>query len=144
MYYTSIVIVILSNIFYHIFQKSISQEVNPFISLFVTYLMSLFACIVIMLFQCHTGELNFSNLLTNFKGLNWASYGLGFVIVGLELGFLLAYRAGWNISIAALTTYIIVALLLLPIGVFIYNEGISSLKIMGILLCLSGLFLINK
>ena len=35
------------------------------------------------------------------KELNWASYALGLVVVLLEVGFLLAYRAGWKISLAA-------------------------------------------
>ncbi|MCS3901244.1 EamA family transporter [Methanococcus voltae] len=144
MYYLSIAIVIVSSIFYHILQKSISQEVNPFISLLITYIMSIIACIFVLLIQYYNGELNLTNITSAFKQLNWASYGLGLVIVGLELGFLLAYRAGWNISVAALTTYIIVALLLIPVGVLFYKEGISSLKIMGVLLCLTGLFLINK
>jgi hypothetical protein len=36
-YYIPIGIVVLSNLFYHVFQKSIPQQFNPFISLIITY-----------------------------------------------------------------------------------------------------------
>jgi len=39
--------------------------------------------------------------LAEVRQLNWASYLLAFSIVGLEVGFLLVYRSGWNLGIAA-------------------------------------------
>ncbi|MGE5454724.1 MAG: hypothetical protein ACM3O9_05965, partial [Methylocystaceae bacterium] len=65
-------------------------------------------------------------------------------IVGLELGFLLAYRVGWNISLGSLVANSIVALALIPIGILLYHEGFEINKIIGVVLCLAGLILINK
>jgi drug/metabolite transporter (DMT)-like permease len=64
--------------------------------------------------------------------------------VFLELGFLLVYRAGWNVSVAALTAYVAVAVLLIPVGILLFKENISFLKVLGILFCVLGLILINK
>jgi len=36
--------------------------------------------------------------------LNWTSFALAFAIAGVEIGFLLAYRAGWNISLGAIAS----------------------------------------
>ena len=46
---------------------------------------------------------------------------LGIWIVGLELGFLMAYRAGWNISMGALVANITLALVLIPVGIILYT-----------------------
>jgi multidrug transporter EmrE-like cation transporter len=77
------------------------------------------------------------------RKLNWASVGLGAVIVGLELGFLLAYRAGWNISVASLVANTTVALLLIPVGLLFFKEELSAVNILGIILAIAGLVLVN-
>jgi len=76
--------------------------------------------------------------------LNWTSLVLGVAILGLELGFLLAYRVGWNISLGSLVANSLVALVLIPVGVIFYHEGFSLDKIIGVVLCLAGLVMINK
>ena len=79
-----------------------------------------------------------------FRHLNWTSYVLGFAIVGLEVGYLMAYRAGWNISVGSLVANIILAIILIPVGIIIYKEGFELNKVIGALLCIAGLILINK
>jgi len=87
-----------------------------------------------------TGE----GFFQSFKGLNWTSIVLAIAIVGLELGYMLVYRAGWNISVGSLVANIIVALLLVPIGIMFYKEGFGLSKVLGSILCIIGLILINK
>ena len=95
-YYMSIAIVVLSNLFYHVFQKSIPQQFNPFISLVITYITAIVFSLI--LFPFYNTNIT---LAEHFRLSLWPSVALGFAIVGLEIGFLLAYRAGWDISIAA-------------------------------------------
>jgi drug/metabolite transporter (DMT)-like permease len=57
---------------------------------------------------------------------------------------LLTYRVGWNISLASITCSVAVALVLLPIGVFAFKEQLSLKNIIGLALCLAGLFLVTK
>lgn len=84
------------------------------------------------------------SFLESFKGLNWTSPALGMAIVGLEFGYIMAYRAGWNISVGSLVANIILALALIPVGIFFYQEGFGLNKILGAILCIAGLILINK
>lgn len=85
-----------------------------------------------------------TSLAAEVRKINWASFALGASIIGLELGFLLAYRVGWNISIGSLIANTAVSLLLIPIGILLFKETLSITNIIGVLLCVSGLFLINK
>ncbi|WP_459202421.1 hypothetical protein [Methanococcus sp. CF] len=139
MYYLSMIIVILASILYHICQKSISNSANPYVSLLITYLVSIVSTAVIIMVL--NGKIN---IIESVKNLNWASYVLGISIVFLELGFLLVYRTGWNVSVAALTAYVAVAVLLIPTGILLFKENISFLKVLGISFCVLGLILINK
>lgn len=137
--YLPILLVVLSSTFYHLCQKSTPAGLNPIASLIVTYLVAL-AVSIITFFIMTPG----TNPISSLKSINWASIALGFAVVGLELGFLLAYRAGWNISIAGLLSNSTVALLLIPIGLLLYGEKISVTTVLGVLLCLGGLVLISK
>ena len=77
------------------------------------------------------------------KQLNWASYVLAFSLVGLELGFLLVYRAGWNLGIAAVLVNVVASLLLVPVALYVFKDRLSAVNIIGILVCLAGLLMLN-
>jgi len=139
MYVFSIVIIVISNVLYNICQKSTPEGVNPFSSLLVTYLTaSIITIITLLLFYMD------KNLVQSFKGLNWTSIVLGISIVGLEFGYLMAYRSGWNISEGSLVANIILALMLIPVGMLFYKEGFALTKTLGVLFCIVGLLLLNK
>ena len=86
-----IALVVLSNTVYQICSKSMPPEVHPFASLTVTYLVGAVLSGV-MFFVLNPG----GNLLREYGKLNWAPFALGIVIVGLEVGFVYAYKAGWS------------------------------------------------
>ena len=50
------------------------------------------------------------------RQLNWASVLLAVSIVGLEVGFLLVYRSGWNIGLAAVLANVAASLILVPVA----------------------------
>jgi len=137
--YIPIIIVVLSNAFYHIFAKSTPTNLNPFASLSITYVIG--AIVSVILFFTTTKN---SNLFVEYGKLHWSSFALGIAIVGLEAGFLLMYRAGWNISTGQVISSIALAFVLVLIGSLFYNETITINKIAGILVCMLGLYLINK
>lgn len=139
MYVLSIVLIVASNIIYNITQKSTPQRANPFAALLVTYLTAtVMAFIGVLISRDH------KSLVHSFENINWTSIALGVSIVGLEFGYLMAYRAGWNISIGSLVANILLAVILIPIGIIVYKEGFSITKVFGALLCIAGLLLINK
>jgi uncharacterized membrane protein len=138
MVYGAIALTVLSNVLYHVFQKLIPGNINPLVSLAVTYLIAAVATVLLIPLFPLQGSLG-----AEVRKLNWASVGLGAVIVGLELGFLLAYRAGWNISLASLVANTTVALLLVPVGLLFFKEELSAINILGIMLAIAGLVLVN-
>jgi drug/metabolite transporter (DMT)-like permease len=140
-YVFSIILIIASNVCYNIVQKSTPSGVNPFAALLVTYVT---AGLVVFTVLVITEQRNGNTLSGAFRGISWTSVALGVVIIGLEIGYLLAYRVGWDISKASLIANIALALILIPIGVIFYRETFSLQKTIGVFLCLAGLLLVNK
>lgn len=135
---TSISIAILATLGYHLAQKYISAEASPGAVLFVTYSVALAISVVVFYFL--PTEQSFG---TELRTAGWQSVGLGLAVVGIEVGFLLAYRADWNLSTAGLIANAAVALLLLPIGYLFLKERLMPINMIGIAVCLVGLILIN-
>ncbi len=137
-YIWPIALVVVSNTVYQICAKSVPEKVSPFASLGVTYLVGAVVCFVLY-FVSHPGE----NVFKQFAGLNWASYGLGVVIVGLEVGWIYAYKAGWQVSVGSIVQSAFLAVMLVLVGFLLYKEAITWNKIVGIIVCLVGLVFIN-
>ncbi len=135
-YYLPLILVVFSNICYHNIAKNQPANTNVYLSLFFSYLIS--AIVTFVLFLIFKG--NFKQDIAN---LSWISFLLGFAIVGIELGYILMYRNGWQISSAALIANIIVAVLLLLIGFLFYKDVITGIQLLGAVLCIVGLLLIK-
>lgn len=133
-----ILIVILSNTFYNVCMKSMPSDVNPFGALMVTYLVA--AIISAIIFAFSVGP---SNMGAELSKINWTSVILALAIVGLEVGYVFVYRAGWAVSTASVVANIGLACVLIFVGYFLYRENISINQIVGIVLCMFGLVLIN-
>ena len=138
-YIWPIALVVLSNIVYHICAKSVPDTINPFASLTVTYLIGAVVSAVAYFVLSGGG-----NLIKEYSNINWAMVVLGIVIVGLEAGFIYAYKAGWEVSIASVVQSCFLAVALLIVGKLLYHEPISANKLAGMLISLFGLYLINK
>lgn len=138
-YIWPVAIIVSSNILYQICAKGIPQQMNTYASMTVTYAVAtLFSAI--MFFMTTKG----GNILREFKIANWATVVLGIVITGLEVGFIYAYKAGWKVSTLATVTNAFLAIGLLVLGFFMYHEAINLSKILGVAICLVGLWFINK
>ncbi len=138
LFYFSMALAICSSALYHFSQKEIPAGVHPIVSVIVTYMVSLVICFVLLAFM-----LPKEGLWAAVKQLNWASYILAFSLIGLEVGFLLAYRAGWNIGLAAVLVNVVASLILVPVALFFFHDKLSWVNIAGILVCLVGLIMLN-
>lgn len=138
LYVGSIALTIAGNIAYHLLNKTVAPHAHPFASLVATYGTGLLFSVVVLAVTAPRGVAN------GLKELNWASYALGGVVVLLEVGFLLAYRAGWRISVAAVYSNVAVGLLLLPIGYLFYREALSATNVVGIALAVVALMLMSR
>ena len=138
-YVWPIALVVLSNTFYQICAKEVPEKMDPFASLTVTYLVG--AAVSFALF----GLLNRGgSIVAEYQKLNWAPFVLGLVLVGLETGFIYAYRAGWTVSTAAIVQSAFLGVALIFVGMLLYKEVVTPTKVAGILICLVGLYFINK
>ena len=133
-----ILVVILSNTFYNICMKSMPNDVNPFGALMVTYIVSAIITAIIFVFMVKP-----SNVVFELSKVNLTSIVLALVLVGLEVGYVFVYRAGWSVSTASVVANIGLACVLLVVGFFLYKENVSIKQIIGIFVCMFGLVLIN-
>lgn len=137
--YIPIIVIVLSNVVYHLCSKSTPKDINPFAALTITYIIgAIFS--TILYFVINRGE----NILNEYSHLNWSSLALGLAIVGLEAGSIYMYKVGWNISTGQLVYSSALTVLLILIGFFGYHEAITANKIIGILLCMAGLYFVNR
>ena len=131
-------LVILSNVVYQICAKSVPEGMNPLASLTVTYLIGAIVSGVLF-FTLNRG----GSLLKEYHKLNWAPVVLGLVIVGLEVGWIYAYKAGWQVSTGFIVQSAFLAVVLIFVGYLLYHEVLSWNKIAGVAICLVGLIVIN-
>ena len=138
-YLWPISLVILANTVYQVCAKSTPADMNPLASLTITYLVAA-ATSTALYFLLNRQD---ADLLRELRQTNWAPFVLGLVIVGLEVGFIYAYRAGWQVSTASVVQSAFVAVALLFVGLLLYHEALTWNKLLGVAVCLAGLVLIN-
>ena len=137
-YIWPIVLVILSNVMYQLCARRMPNSVDPFAALTVTYLVGAVASLLLYLLLNRGG-----NIIEEFSQINWVPFIFGLVIVGIEVGWIFVYRAGWQISTAPIVQSAIVAIILIIIGFLLFKESMTWNKILGIAVCILGLFFIN-
>ena len=138
LFYFSITLAILSSALYHFSAKSVPSNINFAISLVVTYAVALGITLLTTIFLPAQ-----NGLASELHKLNWASFLLAIAIVGIEFGFLLVYRSGWNLGIAAVLTNVVASLILVPVAIFVFRDKISWVNVVGIFVCLAGLVMLN-
>ena len=136
-YIWPVFLILGSNIAYNLMTKSTPAQVNPFASLTVTYLVAAVFSFILLLFSSS------GHPMADFREVNWTGIVLGMAIVGLELGYICLYRAGWNISVGSLVANVLLAACLLVIGLVVFKEAVGVKQMLGIAVCLCGLVLIN-
>ncbi len=138
-YIGPLAIIVLANTFYQVCAKGIPSSMDPFASMTITYFVGTICSTILYFIVNRNG-----NLLTEYSKSNWAPALLGLCIVGLEVGFIYAYKVGWQVSTLSIVQSAFVAGVLIFVGWLLYHEAISWSKIIGIVICLIGLYFINK
>ena len=134
-----IIIVVASNCLYHLCSKSTPGNVNSFGTLSVTYLTAMILSLILFIYIVKV-----DNVAFELSKINWTSIALGVAVVGLESGYILAYRAGWQLNTASLVANITLAIALIILGTIVYKESLTIKQVFGIVICIIGLILITK
>lgn len=134
-----IMLVVISNIIYQICAKGIPKDMDAMASMTITYLVGAI-CSAIMFFVMNKN----GNLLHEYAKMNRAPFFLGVSVVGLEVGFIYAYKNGWAVSTASIVQSAFLSVALIIVGRILYHEAITANKVIGMVICLIGLYFINK
>lgn len=137
-YIWPIALVIFANTIYHICTKSVPQSMDPFASLTVSYTIGALASAALYL-AFHRG----AGFWREIGKLNWSPVVLGLAVVCMEVGYIYAYRAGWQVSKASMVQSAILSVALLAVGALAFHEQITLKKIAGIAVCLAGLYILQ-
>ncbi|MBS1199640.1 MAG: putative integral rane protein duf6 [Proteobacteria bacterium] len=134
-----LVLAIVSTFGYHLVIKLTPGAVNPLVSLAVTY-----ATVTVLFAAAAVLVPDGVPLRESLRQVNWTALALAGTIVGLDLGFLLLYRSGFDLSLGQLVTQSVAALMLIIVGVAAFRERLSLANVAGIALCIVGLWLISR
>jgi drug/metabolite transporter (DMT)-like permease len=134
-----LLLTILGGALYHLSSKSVPCTIHPLSAIILAYAAAIALCLLAAPFY-QTDQ----SFTASFKEIGWAAIGIGAGAALIEVGFLLAYRAGWQLSVTSIIVNVSVALILIPFGLALFREKLSVWKVLGIVLCLAGLILISK
>ena len=132
-------VAIAATVAYHIVLKLTPVGANPYLSLAATY-----AVVTAVFTGVYVALPGAGSFREAFGQLNWTAPALGIVVVFLDLGFMMLYRGGFQVSLGQLITQSAAAMLLLLIGMAFFQEKLSLTNLAGIGLCVAGLWLINR
>lgn len=133
-----LLLVVLSSVGYQVGLKEVAGVGDPMISLMVTYLAASAVSFVIYFFQSLGKESFFRGVLS----VNVFAVGLGLAIVGIEVGTLFMYRAGWAVNVAFVVANSLIVAALMVTGFLLYKEKLSLCQLIGVGISLAGILCI--
>ena len=92
-YIWPLLIIVFANTLYQICAKGIPEQMNTYASMTITYAVATLFSAAAFFVTSKGG-----NILKEFSHSNWATIAIGIVISGLGVGFVFAYKAGWEVS----------------------------------------------
>lgn len=133
-----LLLVVLSSVGYQVGLKEVSGIGDPMISLMVTYLAASAVSFVIYFFQ----SLGKESFLRGVLSVNLSAIGLGLAIVGIEVGTLFMYRAGWAVNVAFVVANSLIVAALMLTGFLLYKEKLTLRQLIGVGISLAGILCI--
>jgi len=138
MFYISALVAITGAVGYQYFVKRVPGSLNPLVSVMAMYVAVLALGVVLLpLFPADGG------LRHHFRQLSWIQLALAVSVMMIELGFLMMYRYGWNLSTGNLITGVFINLILVGLGVTLLGEKMNLVNSIGIAFCILGVALIS-
>lgn len=133
----SIALVIASQVAYQLALKSVPSDSHPSAVLAIVYGLATVICLAVAPLTGRTLTVaDFQRQLT------WPTALLAFAVVGIEFGYLIAYRSGWKLGTTFAVTSVATVSVLALLGILWFGEILDGKRIVGILLALTGGWLI--
>jgi len=138
MFVISAIVAIVGAVGYQYFIKQVPASINPIVSVMGMYIAVLALSVILLpIFPSDGG------ILKHVRQLSWIQIALAVSIMMIELGFLLMYRNGWNLSTGNLVTGVFVNTVLVGLGIGLLGERLSTLNTIGVVLSIIGVMLIS-
>jgi len=138
MFYISAGVAIVGAVGYQYFVKRVPVSLNPIVSVIGMYVAVLaFGVILLPLFPADGG------LRHHFRQLSWIQLALAVSVIMIELGFLMMYRYGWNLSTGNLVTGVVINIILVGLSVALLGEKVNLVNAIGVAFCILGVALIS-
>lgn len=141
MYYLSILIAITGLITYQLAMKSAPHNVNPWWLLTGAYALAATLC---LLAGFAWKQFVAPTELTPTPAHLLPIACIAATVILIEIGYLLVYRAGWNISVAPALAQAVALSALLALGLVLFSEKITLTKSAGLAVSLVGIFLLTR
>ena len=134
-----IVLIVISSVCYQICAKSSPSFMHPLAVLVIAYAVGAVGCAILYMVLNRGG-----NLLAEIKSSNKIPYLIGIYLIGLEVGTIYMYKVGWAVNTGYIVHSSLIAVGLLIAGYVLFREPITVNKVIGIVICMIGLYFINK
>ncbi len=139
MQFAWLLLAIVTTVGYHLVMKATPATVSPFLSLAASYTLG-----AAVFLACYALAPDSPPLREAVRPLNWTVFALALSVVGLDIGFLMLYRSGFDVSLGQILTQSGAALILLVAGIALFREKVTAANLAGVALCVVGFWLINR
>ena len=132
--YLPILLTVASSAAYHFILKQVSSKGSLFLMLFGTYLISALICLGLY-FSFALGESSANqNQSSSFLKPENTVYivVLALSLVGIELGYLLAYKSGGQVGQVSMIAQAISMIVLLGVGLYLGKDQVTLTKALGV------------
>lgn len=131
-----VLIIVASVILYHVSQKSIPKGVNPWAVLSIAYAGAL--CFTVMMWSPWK-----SVGLENPRASLIVAILLGVACVGIEAGYLFAYKNGWQITRLSSLVAVSTSVSLIAVSSMFFQETFNFVNVAGFLLATFGVVMMQ-
>jgi drug/metabolite transporter (DMT)-like permease len=131
----SILLVVISLVAYQLAQRAVPAGASPWWTLTTVYLVATATSVTMAAVDGQGGRP---------QVLSPATLVLGFSVVGIELGYLLAFRQGVRVGTVGLIASTSAAVILSVVGARFFEEHVTWRTVVGIAACATGLLAISS
>jgi len=135
-YLGPVALVAVSLVVYQLAQRIVSGGSNPWAPLLVAYVVGVAFCATALLVTA-------PSFIGELRALSAGSLVLGLAVVGIEFGYLMAHRAGWDLAALGMVGSVTATVLLAAIAASFLEEPLAIRGLAGIGCCVVGLALLS-